>query len=518
MEIHDYIRIGRRWLPRALFLSLIFGALTYVLTNAAIHKQYVSTVTMEVQLGLPTSGSQDPNAASLYAATEAAIANQGRIVGQAAAQATHVVPAQDSRLGIEGVSCSPQGTTALFSCSVTSRSPAFAAAVANGLARAFISSENAWQQSRYTQVINYMKQQIATARRTHNNSALQVLGPLYPQVQLDAAQQANLARLVTPAGIPSAPSSPHPLLNALVAFTLILFLVMSAGTVADRLDDSVRGEDELKALTRLPILGLIPTISGMQDRALTRKTLVVSDSPRSPVGEPYRATRTSIVFSTVDRPIETLLFASAIPDEGKSTVALNVAAAFAEAGKTVILLDLDLWHRSISKVFEAPDYGVTNLLITGHADLSSYLLPSGIPNLSILPTGPIPPNPAELIGSRRMSAIMSELKGMADLIVVDSPALLAVSDAAVVATLCDTVVLVVRPSSSQRRSLMRAVDMLQSGGISIAGLVVNSYGKSDTGSYYYDTYSRSSKLAPKSDKRETRSGVTGETTKEAAKL
>jgi non-specific protein-tyrosine kinase len=436
---------------------------------------------MEVQLGLPTSGTIDPNLATNYAVTEAAIANQPNTVHEAVVQAARGVPAAESRHGIDNVSCSPRGTTALFSCSVTARSPLFAAAVANQLAKVFIATENAWQQSRYAQVIKYIKEQIAKARDSGNSSALRVLEPIYPQVQLTAAQESNLARLITPAAVPNSPASPHPLLNAVIAFVLILVLVLGLGRLADMFDDSIQGEYELKTLTGIPIIGFIPAIGALRGKPLSRSTLVMHDSPQSRTAEAFRAARTGIAFATAGKPPHAMLFSSALPGEGKSTVAANVAVSFAEAGKSVVLLDLDLWHHSVSTIFDIPEVGVTDLLIADNPDPAPYLVSSGIPNLRILPTGSIPPNPAQMIGSPRMEWIMRRLKGLADLIVVDSPALLTVADAAVAAALCDEVILIVRPERSKRRSVLRAVEMLQSAGVQIAGLVVNSVGKWDTG-------------------------------------
>lgn len=484
MHLRDYVRFARRWVPPALVLAILFGGLTYALTARLIHKQYVSSVMMEVELGTPTNGTIDPNSAAAYATTESTVANQPNMVRQAKAQAALTVPPADSAQGVDNVTCAPMGNTTLFSCSVTSRSPVFAAAVANDLARVFIATENAWQESRYSQVLRYIQDQIARAKRSGNTTAVNVLEPIYPQVQLALAQQSNLARLVTPAAVPTAPSGPHPLLNAGIAFALIALVVLSLGRVVASFDDSVQGEDEIKALTGLPIVGLIPTVGELRGKPLSGKTLQVRESPHSPGAEAYRATRTGIAFATAGKQASVLLFTSAVPGEGKSTVALNVAASFADAGKRVILVDLDLWHRAISRVFDPAGRGVTNLLIEDHPHPSSYLVPSGVPNLQILPTGPIPPNLAELLGSARMAWIMQELRAMADLVVVDSPALLAVTDGAIAATLCDEVVLVVRPNSSRRRSVVRAIEMLRLAGVSVVGVVVNSFGKRDADSYF----------------------------------
>jgi protein-tyrosine kinase len=166
-------------------------------------------------------------------------------------------------------------------------------------------------------------------------------------------------------------------------------------------------------------------------------------------------------------------------------------------------------------MFDAADSGLSNLLISDTSNPTAYLLSSKIPNLRILPTGPIPPNPAELIGSRRMAEIMTELKSLADLVVVDSPALLAVADATVAVTLCDAVVLVVRPDRCKRPSLLRAVEMLQSAGARIAGLVVNSFGKTDNG-YYRELYFHAGYYPAKPGKRNAHQGASVGSPRKAA--
>jgi capsular exopolysaccharide synthesis family protein len=279
-------------------------------------------------------------------------------------------------------------------------------------------------------------------------------------------------------------------LNAALACVLALFLVLGVGTLADRLDDSIRSEDELTALTGLPVLGMIPYIRSLRNKNPSEKTMMVvgGSHQRSPVAEAFRATRTGIAFSGVNHPWQTLLVASPLPSEGKSTIALNVAAALAEAGKSVILVDLDLWHRSISRIFDAPNAGLTNLLLQPYQDPRVYFRPTQERNLSVLPSGPLPPNPAELIGSPAMADLMKKLRGLADCIIVDSPALLAVADAAVVAALCDAAVLVVKPGTSKRRSVQRAIERLRSVNVKLIGVVVNSFGRRDRGYYDYAYY------------------------------
>jgi capsular exopolysaccharide synthesis family protein len=228
----------------------------------------------------------------------------------------------------------------------------------------------------------------------------------------------------------------------------------------------------------------VPTLRG---RSRTPDNLVASHEPRSGAAEALRVIRTSITLSSFDKPARALLVTSSIQEEGKSTVAANLATAFAESGVSTILVDLDLRRPSVAKIFNTRAEGLTNLLGSGAAMPETAAIATETPNLRILPTGPLPPMPAELLSSETMQSFMESLRSMADLVIVDTPPLLAVTDATIAATFCDAAVIVVRPDKVKRSMMTRSVELLSSTGIRIAGLVVNTL-TPDAQRAYYSSY------------------------------
>ena len=519
MSRPDYARLAKRWIPIALVLSIAAGALTFYLSKTILPKAYTASATMEVQLGLGSGiAPTDPQFNAVYAETEAQVAGEKLLAVDAVRQAeTHLrvhLSAGEFDGVVSSLGCHANGLTAIFSCSFTARSPLMAAASANALADVFQQREKAWTDSRYQALISHLQQQEKSAQQTivQLQSELQTAsfshdtaqtGPLSAQlqaaqsrdsglVQLEAqarqaaASVAAIVRVTQLAQVPTSPSSPHPTLNALLAIFLVFGLTIASAVGIYALDDSVRGEDELKELTGLPILGVIPFVSSLKGHSRMPEMLLSVHYPHSTAAEMFRVARANFAFSRLDAPLRSLLVSSALQDEGKSTVAANLAAVFAESGKRTILVDLDLRRPSVSKVFQTPDRGLTNLIVDDAPDVKEFLVSTSIPNLRVLPAGPIPPNPAELLSSTRMGHVMRRLIELADLVIVDSPPILAVADAVIASGLCDAAVLVTRPDRLERRAVKRAMDVARGAGMPLVGLIVNGQAGNDA-TYYYSS-------------------------------
>lgn len=200
--------------------------------------------------------------------------------------------------------------------------------------------------------------------------------------------------------------------------------------------------------------------------------LIALHDPRSPAAEAYRTLRTNIQFSSIDKPLHTLLVTGAAPDEGKSTTLANLAIIMAQAEQRVILVDCDLRRPSLHTLFDLPnDTGLTSLILA--QDEALPLQATGVPGLSLLASGPLPPRPADILGSRRMEAAIARLRAEADIVLFDTPPVTAVTDAAVLATRVDGVLLVFQAGKTRREHARRTRQILEKVKANIVGVVLN---------------------------------------------
>jgi non-specific protein-tyrosine kinase len=219
-----------------------------------------------------------------------------------------------------------------------------------------------------------------------------------------------------------------------------------------------------------------------------RTALITLTHPRSPVTEAYRSLRTNLEFSSLDRPLRTMIVTSAAPEEGKSTTLANLAVTMAQAGKRVILVDADLRRPVQHTLFGLRDApGLTNLVIDADATREPPLQPTGIANLQLLASGPLPPNPSELLGSRRMTEIIAGLAERAEVVLFDAPPVIAVTDAAVLASRVDGVLLVIYAGKTRREHVEKARALLDKVNARIVGTVLTNVRPDASLQYYYTT-------------------------------
>ena len=203
-------------------------------------------------------------------------------------------------------------------------------------------------------------------------------------------------------------------------------------------------------------------------------TLITLTNPRSPVSEAYRTLRTNLQFFSLDEPIRTLVVTSPGTEEGKSTVLANLAVALAQGGKRVILADCDLRRPTQHTLFGLDNAtGLTTMMLDEAAQSEPPLRETPVDGLRVLPTGPLPPNPAELLGSRRMKEALAALLGKADVLLFDAPPVLAVTDALVLAVQTDGVLLVVKAGGTRREHVQQAKERLERVNARIVGAVLN---------------------------------------------
>lgn len=203
--------------------------------------------------------------------------------------------------------------------------------------------------------------------------------------------------------------------------------------------------------------------------------LVTLTQPRSPAAEAYRTLRTNLIFSSLDRALATLLVTSAAPDEGKSITLANLAVTIAQGGRRTIVVDCDLRRPTQHSLWGLPasGRGLTSMVLEPDGLSNPPLAGVGIENLHVLTSGPLPPNPADLLGSRRMEEIIAALKSRADIVLFDAPPVLAVTDAALLASKLDGALLVVEAGATRREHALRAKDMLDKLNVRIVGVALN---------------------------------------------
>jgi exopolysaccharide transport family protein len=314
-----------------------------------------------------------------------------------------------------------------------------------------------------------------------------------------AGLRSNNIRSVDKARVPTYPSEPNVPRNLAFALALGLSTGIGLAFLLEGIDNTVRTPEQAQAISGLPSLGMIPlgSKSGLEAAAkrLTVASsreaveLVTQSRPQSQMAESYRALRTSLLLTSLGGPPKVILITSALPQEGKTTTSINTAIVLAQKGTRVLLMDADLRRPSIHKTLGmGPKTGLSNVL-TGNATLQQAVVRSNIlPTLFVLSAGTPPPNPAELLASSNMKDILAELREQYDHIVVDTPPTLSVTDAVVMSTRADAVVLVIRSGQTTKQALRRSRDLLMQVNARVSGVLLNAVDLSSPDYYYYYEY------------------------------
>jgi polysaccharide biosynthesis transport protein len=311
--------------------------------------------------------------------------------------------------------------------------------------------------------------------------------------------RSNNIRSVDKARIPTYPSEPNVPRNLTFALALGLSTGIGLAFLLEGIDNTVRTPEQAQAISALPSLGMIPLGSKSGVEAAAKRLtvassreaveLVTQSRPQSQMAESYRALRTSLLLTSLGGPPKVILITSALPQEGKTTTSINTAIVLAQKGTRVLLIDADLRRPSIHKTLGmGPKTGLSNVL-TGNATLQQGVVRSNIlPTLFVLTAGTPPPNPAELLASSNMKDILAELREQYDHIIVDTPPTLSVTDAVVMSTRADAVVLVIRSGQTTKQALRRARDLLMQVNARVAGVLLNAVDLTSPDYYYYYEY------------------------------
>jgi non-specific protein-tyrosine kinase len=274
--------------------------------------------------------------------------------------------------------------------------------------------------------------------------------------------------VVQAAPLPTAPTSPRPKLNLALGLLVGLAIGVGAAVARETLDASVKGPEHAAELTETPVIGAITF-----DTDATKHPLVMVASPNSPRAEAFRQLRTNLQFVDIEHPLRSVVITSSVSEEGKSTTTCNLAIALAEAGLSVVLVEADLRRPRVADYMGLEGaVGLTSVLL-GRVDVDAALQSWGTGSLHVLASGPLPPNPSELLGSAGMQELLHELEDRADIVLIDAPPLLPVTDAAILGTITSGVVLLIRSNKTRREQVTRAMAILRGVGATSLGTILN---------------------------------------------
>lgn len=273
--------------------------------------------------------------------------------------------------------------------------------------------------------------------------------------------------------------------NALLLVVVTLTIGIAVVFALEYLDFTVKTPEEVHRLLGVLPLGVVGIIGRDRDDDVSHKLVTIS-TPRASESEAFRTVRTNLTFSAVERPLQVVGVTSARPSEGKTVVSSNLAIAFAQAGKETILVDADMRRPGVHRAFGAKNQvGLSSVIMSDDGNLDFALQPTPVPGLRLMTSGPLPPNPAELLASPRMDRVMEMLRREADVIIIDTPPVGPVSDAAVLSTKVDGMIQVVQYGTTRRDAVQRAKAAMDQVGGRVVGAVLNRLRASDAGYYYY---------------------------------
>lgn len=510
MELRRYAGLALKWLWLLVLGTLVAGGVAYQVSR-------VQAPVYQAQLQLmvnQTQSANGPDYSSVLASqnltqTYAQLITSKRVldaayqkVGLGATDQTSTATAQVVR------------STQLVSLSVEDTNPQRARDVATAIAEVFIQQRVADQMGQSAASASVLHQQIADLEKEMRDTSAEIevakaggdakAGELqrlqgvlsqyqvtYAQlvrnendIQLANARYANAISIVEPAVLPTVPVRPKVLQNTLLAAVVGLLLALGVVFLVEYLDDTVKGEEDVEEASGLPTLAVI----GRAKNQKGDRPLLNSGRGAHLLAESYRVLRVGISFAWAGKPGQVIEVTSPSPLEGKTTTAANLAMILAQDSRRVILVDADLRRPSLHSAFDLDSKrGLTDLLAEPGLAVASRLLETSVANVRLLPAGPTPPNPAELLGSERFAEVVAELRREADVVVIDTPPLLGAVDPAVVGRVADGALLVVAAGETRAGALAKASEILSQSAPKVLGVVLNKTTKGHSG-YYYQYY------------------------------
>lgn len=492
LDLQLYFSLFLQWAWLILLSALVAGATSYFFSIRTT-PSYQSSTTVLVNEA-PATKATDYSSVMMsqqLTSTYAHMMSQDPILSQVADQVGITNPLKDIK---EWITVTPVRDTQLIQVTVETTDPTLSANIANAVATVFAAQIQNIQTQRFakskanleTQLIDTEKQittyttQSEQAKTTEEKDRFdakvtqysQIYANLiqsYEQVRLSEAQTTSSVVQVEPATANLVPVKPQVMRNTLLAAVVGLLLAAGLIVVIETLDDTIKTPEDITRRFKQPVLGVI------NHQIPDKNAPITLTDPRSPTTEAYRGLRTNVSYSSVDHPLRTLLVTSAEPGEGKTTTVSNLGVVMAQNGKQVIIADCDLRHPRVHTYFGlANREGMSTLFTQPDADtLHNTCQPTKVERLSVITTGSLPPNPSELMGSKKMQTILGTMLQSADVVLIDTPPTLAVTDAVALSHSIDGVLLVVRPGKTRISALKQTLEQLHQVNARVLGVVLN---------------------------------------------
>jgi capsular exopolysaccharide synthesis family protein len=442
VELGEYLDIlRRRWLG-VLIIVLTALALASAVT-LIMPKKYTATTRLFIAVAgdSVTDLAQGSNFAAKQMSSYAEVATSPRVLTPVIAQLGLATTPEELA---ESVEATVPVETVILEIAATDRDPARAAQIANAVGR----------------------------------ELAKVTSELTPD-KLDGTKAVQ-ANPIADAQMPDKPSSPKIFQNLALGLIIGLLLGLGVAVLRHVLDTKIRNEDDVRTLTGSPILGVVT-----YDQVVSLHPVILRDQPLSAPSEAVRRLRTNLQFIDLANRPKSIVISSSIPGEGKSTIAINLAVSLADSGSRVILVDADLRRPSVAEYLGIEGgVGLTTVLI-GRAEVEDVVQPLGKTSLDLLPAGQIPPNPSELLGSVAMADLLEQLSGSYDMVLLDSPPLLPVTDAVVLSNLAGGALVVVGADRIHRPQLQQSLESLETAGAHLFGIVMNKIARREAAAYAY---------------------------------
>jgi non-specific protein-tyrosine kinase len=516
MELRYYLRLLKKWLWLIILGGILGGGAAYGFSKMST-PIYQSTVTLLISQGAGSLGDTYTGmlTSQYVAPTYVEQIQSSAVLKQVASDLNIATPSGQLPAS---VAAQRVQNTQLLRVSVLDTDPARAQAIANQIAKVFNDQTNAFQMQRYRLVQDDLDRQVADVRKKIDDTqkALSPLGnasdarnanePEFVRTErarlqmelstvqaqyyvlLQSAQSTRLAAarysdavtVSSPADLPRSPVSPRTSQDALLGLVVGMMLGAGIAFLIEYLDDSLKTSEDVTRVLQLSTLGNVARFPKS-----SQSPLVTMDAPRAPYAEAYRNLRTNLQFSLLVDSAAAVVLSSAEPGEGKTTTVANLAVVMAQTGKRVILVDTDLRRPTLHQMFRLPaEPGLTDLFLNNQT-LDQVIRETTVPGLHLLACGKLPPNPAELLASAWMDRLILALKERYDIVLFDSPPILPVTDAVLLASKTKHLLWVISAGKTRTDALRRAREALAQVDAKVVGIVLNRITSGGGYGYYY---------------------------------